>query len=350
MREHILLAGNWRWPVYAPAFARALEELGHQVTPFQFNWFLKGKGQSLRLAIKYDPMVLALNLSLLKTANAERPSIILIWNGLAVYPSTIKLLKRQSFVAGYTNDDPFGPRGQSAFWNIFRSAIAHYDCHHVYRHLNIAEYNAAGAVNVGVMQAGHVPAFHYPDLTPAPEPDDEAFLRTIAGRAVFIGNGKKECADTMAALSQAGVPVTLCGPQASWKPYMAQIHGVDKRLAFVEPSLYRRIISRAGICLGFLSRENRDDYTRRFFEIPACGGFLLAERTATALTLYQEGVEAEFFSDLDELKAKCTFYLDHEAQRKAIMAAGYLRATGSGYDIGSRAAQWLAEVQNIRGK
>ena len=55
---------------------------------------------------------------------------------------------------------------------------------------------------------------------------------------------------------------------------------------------YAKALSGAKMCLAFLSKLNRDTYTRRCFEIPACGRVLLCERTADMQGLLREGDEA----------------------------------------------------------
>ena len=61
---------------------------------------------------------------------------------------------------------------------------------------------------------------------------------------------------------------------------------------------YLKAIQLAKVSLGLLSKGNRDLHTTRTFEIPYCGGLLCAERTSEHLQLYQEDVEAVYWSDV----------------------------------------------------
>jgi hypothetical protein len=90
-----------------------------------------------------------------------------------------------------------------------------------------------------------------------------------------------------------------------------------------------KAIGGAKISLGFLRRENRDDYTQRTFEIPACGGVMLMERTRRQTSFFREGIEAEFFDPDDprELFEKVRLLLADSDRRERLRSAG-LNAVG----------------------
>jgi spore maturation protein CgeB len=84
-------------------------------------------------------------------------------------------------------------------------------------------------------------------------------------------------------------------------------------------------------------------------EIPACGGFMLAERTAEHLELFDEGLEAEFFASDDELIDKCRRYLGDEDARGAIARRGHERCIASGYSNAGRLRQAFGVILGSTG-
>ena len=71
-------------------------------------------------------------------------------------------------------------------------------------------------------------------------------------------------------------------------------------------------------------------------EIPAGGGFMLAERTDEHLRLFEEGREAAYFSSHNELVDKIRYYLANESERARIARAGYERCIRDGYSFDNR--------------
>jgi len=81
----------------------------------------------------------------------------------------------------------------------------------------------------------------------------------------------------------------------------------------------------AKLCIGMLSKGNRDQHTTRTMEIPAAGGLLCAERTAEHQALYREGEEALFWSDANECAAVCKRLLADSARLQSVREAGQRR-------------------------
>ncbi len=102
------------------------------------------------------------------------------------------------------------------------------------------------------------------------------------------------------------------------------------------------------VCLGLLYHDNRDLHTSRSFEIPACGGFMLAERTDEHLMYFAEDREAAYFGSMDELISKLRFYLAHHEARERIARAGYRRSIESPYRYVDRARTALEHFWQLR--
>jgi hypothetical protein len=99
---------------------------------------------------------------------------------------------------------------------------------------------------------------------------------------------------------------------------------------------YANAVAGSQIALGFVREVCPDQHTTRTFEIPAIGGFMLADRTEEHLELFEEGREAEYFGSDDEYLDKIRFYLANESARHRVALAGHMRCMSSGYSYDER--------------
>lgn len=106
---------------------------------------------------------------------------------------------------------------------------------------------------------------------------------------------------------------------------------LDIRIGGLYSDNYVKALQSFKISLCFLRKMNFDQQTTRSVEIPACGGFLMAERTSEHLSLFEENKEAVYFSSNKELLEKCKFYLKNDPERKQIIENGHKRCIQSGY-------------------
>ena len=91
-----------------------------------------------------------------------------------------------------------------------------------------------------------------------------------------------------------------------------------------------------------IGRVYQDDIvTMRVFDVLACGGFVLAERSPALAELFEIGAEVDCYASADELEAKVAHYLAHPEAARAIALRGR-EAVRARHGIDARVARMLA--------
>lgn len=83
---------------------------------------------------------------------------------------------------------------------------------------------------------------------------------------------------------------------------------------------------RVPICLNLMKGNLESGLNVRHFEVTANGGFLLTYATDELSKCFKIGEECDVFHDEAELLDKIQFYIDHDAERREIAAAGQRRS------------------------
>jgi len=300
---------------------RALERLGHQITPFDYRPF-EESGNSLsrrlRRRLLVGPKVTRLNRELRVTV--ENGAFDLVWLDKAqwVHPGTVAALTAAGHrLVHYSSDLPSGVRGDPG-WRLLRKAIRHYSAVIVPSRGHTDEYRALGARTIVRMPFGFEPTVHF---LPPPSWSDANRSYDVT----FIGTPYEDRPAFLLRLARAhGIRVKVFGDL--WDRHL---NAEEMRLLQVEPGVYetayREAVWRSRICLGFVTHAMAHGSARRWSEITACGGFLLAERTTEATEWFEEDCEAALFGDESECVAKIRHYLAHPQERLAIAAAGARR-------------------------
>ena len=155
---------------------------------------------------------------------------------------------------------------------------------------------------------------------------------------VFIGNWSPKKQTLLEALKRKkpDLHLKIWGPR--WVEAKSQLLS-DSITGFEVTGVeYVKALYGASICLGLLSEAGRgassgDTITSRTFNIPASGAFLLHERNAEVQSYFSEGIEMDFFGDVEEMAAKISFYLVNPDLRIKIAAAGRQRCLHSDYSL-----------------
>lgn len=308
--------------------ALALRREGHEVTTV--NVLEYGQKQPLLRKLEFrlaaGPEVRRLNSDILRLARQEQPDVLWADKVLWMEIATLRELRTMGVVTvSYMIDNFFGPRRDPG-WRLYAKAIPHYELHCTQRDCNLQDYRNAGAQDVIKVQTAFEPTVHFPA---APPYTDAQRDRGVS----FIGTPYDQRAATLTRLHGDGLPVAISGGARHWTQALnAQALRDLYREGELTGSRYREAIWRSRINLSFLTHSNQDEFAHKSFEIAACGGFLLAERSRGHLDRFREEEEAVFFSDYEELAAKIRKYLPDEATRNRIALAGQQRAWSSGYD------------------
>lgn len=340
----VLVVGSSKSPhltMACNACVRALKSLGVEACFYGYDEQLsRGWIGKIESYLSMGLGVFRIQAALLRTAAQMQPDAILIYNATSILPATIARLSKQFWVSGYYHDDPFGAFSRKPFVRVFRRTIPYYSSHHVVREENITEYQHLGAKHVKLLMTYYIPWIHYPRR-------GNSLNAQRSLDVVFIGHSERDRRIRYVTdIVNAGIPLRVYGSPTYWHKYLPL--DILRRLPSIVPVFgdeYALTISTAKVCLAFFSEGNRDKYAYRVFEIPACKGFLLAERTDVMQSLYEDGLEAEYFSSSDELIDKIRFYLQHDEARERIARRGYERCIFSGYDIVSRMRQWVKDIE-----
>jgi spore maturation protein CgeB len=226
-------------------------------------------------------------------------------------------------VINYNIDDPFGTRDLRT-WRLYLASVPYYDALFVMRNENVREAQALSAKAVYRVWMSADEVAHAPlDLS-----SEERLA--WASDVVFVGTWMPERGPFLARLLELGVPLAIFGNRWSKAPEWAKLRPAVKGAWLDSSASYRKAILGAKVCLGLLSKGNRDQSTTRSFEIPFAGRALCAERTAEHLSLYVEGQEAEFWNTPEECAEKCRMLLADDRRREEMAERGRQRCIRNG--------------------
>ncbi len=330
------------------AMARAARRFGHSVTIVSDSTYLgrdwrhpllRASRRLLRPLMAHD-----FNAQLIRTAEMLQPHLLLVCKGVLVEPKAIHAAKRAgAFAALWWPDVSFFAHGP-----YIPRAAPHYDWIFTTKSFGLADLRT----KFGYDRASFLPHAFHPEVHRkfrCDASDHERYGCDVS----FIGtwSPKKQALLETLIDRRPGVKLKIWGMQ--WekagdrlKPWVQsrEVLGAE----------YAKAIRLSKVNLGILSEMRKgassgDLITARTFHIPACGGFMLHERTEEVASFFVEGRECGMFAGAEEMAAKVGYFLDHPQEREAIAEAGHLRCLSSGNSVDDRVRAVLAKVAELTG-
>ena len=219
----------------------------------------------------------------------------------------------------YINDDPIGSRDGHRFDSLIKS-IPYYDLCIVRREENVSEFIERNAKKVLKVWMS------YDEITHKAMENVNLIPLNFRSEVAFIGTWmRNENRDEfLLYLINRGLNIAVWGNRWNKSPHWAKLKR-NWRGAALSGQEYVMAIQGAKICIGLLSKGNRDLHTRRSMEIPYAGGVLCAERTSEHLDLYEENNEAIFWDNKVECADKCIELINNPEKLNSIRIAGMKR-------------------------
>jgi glycosyltransferase involved in cell wall biosynthesis len=321
----------------------ALEAHGVTVVPVDTVPWLSRTGNRLTRSLAWrwglGPVVRRFNRELRQRAEATTYDWVWLDKGHWVYPETLEALRRSTHtrLIHYTPDAHFfanrSPR--------FPACIPLYDLLITTKSHEIEFYRRYGARELIFQHQG------YDHHIFRPYPVTAEDRQRLGSEVCFIGRSERHYLRCLKAAGRAtgGLAVWgYYGRAARLRPWLRKVF----RGGPILEEQYAMALCCTKIALGLLTKRNGPDQsTTRSFEIPACGAFLLAERTAEHQALFEEDREAVFFSSRAEMCDKIRYYLAHDGQRRRIAAAGLERCRRSGYRWEDRMCEVFRRIREL---
>lgn len=278
---------------------------------------------------------------LLKTTASLRPDVVWIFKGMEIVPATLGKLRVCGFtLVNYNADHPFRFFSRGTGNRNVLGSICEYHLHLTYSNRIAKELQERyPGLCVGVVPFGH-------------EVDSATFQR-IDGeeevlRACFLGNPDEHRSRNIKRLVDAGVPVDVFGYR--WDRYLKASPLLRLNEQVVGEAMLRTL-RRYRVQLNFFRPHNIASHNMRTFEVPACGGIMLAEDSTEHRSFFNNGAEAFYFcSPVEMIEGARHLLCMSKSDAAAVRRAARERSMQSGYTYRDRARQALTEISALHAR
>jgi len=323
-------------------YAELLETMGVEVA----KHFEVGESQIVKFAFA-DRLIhrlapkIAWNISnrqLTKTTKIFRPHVVWLFKAMDIFPQTLRSLKELGAkLICYNADHPFDFFSRGSGNRNVSSSVPEYDLYITYsRHIEGLINKRHPELPTMVVPFGHVL-------------DEARFERACgadeANRACFVGNADSHRVEMLKRIARSGVPLDVYGH--NWDSHRAALGDVAL-CGPVTGDDYYRTLRRYRVQLNFFRPHNIHSHNMRTFEVPASGGIMLAPDSVEHREFFEEGKEAFYFSNGEQMveQAKRVLALP-PAEAARIRERARLRSVESGYSYRDRAETILDAMRSL---
>jgi spore maturation protein CgeB len=250
--------------------------------------------------------------------------------------STLDTLRAKGvFCINYSTDDPWNPVHR-AVW--FLRSLSRYNVVFTPRRSNMADFHKLGCGDVRYLPFGYAPDLFRPpgfDET-GTEPRHEVLFvggadsDRLAFFTAFLKEGLRN--------GTGGLRLGLAGDYWHKFPETRAL-----AVGHLDPRELCRLTASAAVNLCLVRRANRDGHVMRSFEIPAVGGFMIAEDTQEHRDLFGfEGDNVLYFTSPEDAVKKTRWALERPTERIRMARAAKLLITNGRHTYADRLNEMIA--------
>jgi hypothetical protein len=329
----IIVVGNYKWDFYEKALCDGFMKYGASIVPYIIESI------SLINKIIHFNKLKDINKQFISTIIKEQPYAIFLYRVNELFPSTLQQIKQKSSktkIMLFHNDNPYIGFKNRLKYHLFLECIKIVDLVYVYRPSNLHNVKQRGVKE---------PKLLYPHFYSKNDLVDKINFSIKKYDVVFVGHYEKNRAESIDYLLKKGIAVKIFGPLSTWKNVQRMYNWKDGIInAPVFGDKYRETLSQSKLALCFLSKINKDVYTRRNFEIPAAGTLTVSEYTDELINIFRDNEEILLFKNNIELYDKVYSVLNAQEELEEKTLAGYKKVKNSGHSEKNRARQILLDL------
>jgi len=275
----------------------------------------------------------SINERLLQFVKEKKYDVILIFKGLTLFAETIRQLKEfTNLICCYNPDHPFTFFAEGSGNKNIVNSIKHYDIYFSYAK-NISRQLKQ---NWGV--DSYAIPFGYDDSGANDNSSPDANI--YRNKFLFIGAYDSERSQWLRELNMDELNIygdTKWESRTKYSSYIAKAYQ-GKPLYDAEYKTANR--NAAGI-INLLRKQNiiEGSHNMRTFEVPGCGGVLIANRTEEQQSFFEENKEAIYFDSIDELKSRIYYLRANPDTVLSIKQAALKRSVSSAYSYCHRSLE-----------
>lgn len=268
-----------------------------------------------------------------------KPDLIVVMKGVSLFPSSLRTIRQMtpgSILININYDDYLSASPGNKFSHLDQM-IPCYDYFFPSKKINVEELLELGARNVQYLPLGYDPSIHYPVSISTEE------ARIYRAEVSFIGTHTWARAWLLSTITDYNLSI--------WGDLWTMKH-LDPGLALAATNRlvlgreFSKVVGSSRISLNFFREGNRDTHNLKTFEIPACGGFVISQRSDELGDFFEEGKEVVTFKGAEELKDKIDYYLQHDEEREKIARGGYRRLQRGKHTIRDRVERMLSMIRS----